>query len=76
MGQGERRGIRGREEEMKTLDDYPHDTWRRYRVHYTGGACPYQEIEAPNKTYARMLTFLRPGLKITKIEEVHSDRAE
>ena len=57
---------------MKQSWEYPRESWKTYRVHYTGGMFPYQDTEAPNKTHARMMLSgeLRPGLKITKIEEM------
>lgn len=63
---------------MKSMYDYPRETWRRYRVHYSGGMFPHRDVDAPNKTCARRLVGgeLRAGLKITKIEEVHHAKAE
>ena len=57
---------------MKPLSDFPRETWKRYRVYYTGGVFDYSDIDAPNKTYARLFVGgeLRPGLKVTKIVEV------
>ena len=57
---------------MKHSWEYPRETWKTYRVYYSGGMFPHQDIDAPNKTLARMMLGgeLRPGLKITKIEEM------
>ena len=57
---------------MKHSWEYPKEIWKTYRVYYSGGMFPYQDIDAPNKTLARMMLGgeLRPGLKITKIEEM------
>lgn len=57
---------------VRPLSAFPRETWRKFRVYYTGGFAPYQMVEAPNKTYARLFLGgeLRPGCKITSIEEV------